>query len=363
MNAKGLNNVRPDNKMPVTFGIVGCGSIARWHTNALKEIANTRVAGVYDAFKPSADKLAAELGATSHATYENLLADPEIMVVNICTPSGLHAPQAIQALNAGKHVVIEKPMALSPAEADTVIEAAERNNRRVEVISQLRSTQAIRRLKKAVAEGEFGRVVSADIYMKFYRSREYYTSSNWRGTWAMDGGGALMNQGIHGVDLLLFVMGEVKSVYGIGRTLVHNIETEDTLSAVLEFKCGALGVVQATTSVYPGDQRILAINGSEGSAQLQEDKIFRWETTRGELPEDVSLGTSDVLSAQDPLAFSTDGHTRQLSAFVRALRSGEPNAIDAHEGKKAVELICAIYEASRTGRPVYFPWDGKMTSP
>jgi UDP-N-acetyl-2-amino-2-deoxyglucuronate dehydrogenase len=225
--------------------------------------------------------------------YEKLINSSAVDVVNICTPSGLHAKLAVRALNAGKNVMVEKPLGLNVKECDEVIQAAKQNKKICAVISQLRYSKSTGLVKKAIDEGGIGRPVEAGVYMKYYRAPEYYSSSKWRGTWQMDGGGALMNQGIHGVDLLLHFMGRVKSVQAITKTLMHKIEVEDTAIAIVEFENGAVGVIEGTTSVHPGYPRRFEICGTHGSIIMEEDRIIKWDTKEAsDIKENKNIDTS-----------------------------------------------------------------------
>lgn len=240
-------------------------------------------------------------------------------------------------------------MALTVEECDEIIEACEKNKVKLEVISQNRFKETFKYVKKLVNEGKLGRIVSADIYMKYYRSPEYYGSSNWKGTWIMDGGGALMNQGIHGVDILLFIMGKVKSVFGYTRTLARDIEVEDTASAVVEFENGALGVIQGTTSISPGYPRRLEINGDKGSIALIEGDITVWDV------QDIEKPNFKIASGQshnNPMAFDIEGHVLQIKDIIYAIKTGEDTFVNEYEGRRPVELITAIYKSSKTGKRV-----------
>lgn len=334
------------------FGIVGCGMIARWHANAIKNIPGAQLAGVTDTGAEYRKAFAEEYGVKAFESAEELFKSPEVDVVCICTPSGLHAPLAIQAAHAGKHIIIEKPMAITIKEADDIIHAVEANKVKMAVISQLRFSPAVVKIKEAVDSGALGKLVCGDIYMKFYRSQEYYDMSGWRGTWKMDGGGALMNQGIHGVDLLQYIMGPVKSVFAYTKTLARKIEVEDTAAAVVEFENGAVGVIQGTTSVYPGAPRRLEICGDKGTIVLEEDSIISWNIEGQEMPADITLGHTESNAASNPGAFGLEGHIRQIGDMVAAINQDKKPLVDHRDGKKPVEIILAIYEASKTGKPV-----------
>lgn len=334
------------------FGIIGCGMIANWHAGAIKNIEGTKLIGATDVAETSRAAFAEKYNIKVFSSVEELLSYNDIDVVCICTPSGLHAPLSIQAANAGKHIIVEKPMAINLKETDDIINACETNNVKLTVISQLRFTKAISRLKEAVDEGMLGKIISGDIYMKFYRSPEYYGTGGWRGTWKMDGGGALMNQGIHGIDLLQYIMGPVKSVFAHTRTLARDIEVEDTAAALIDFENGALGVIQGTTSIYPGSPRRMEINGDKGTIVLEEDSIVSWSIEGKETPSDIKLGRATNDSSIDPEAFSLDGHVLQISDMVEAIKNGRSPVVDCYEGRKPIEIIMAIYESSKTGKLV-----------
>ena len=335
------------------FGIIGCGMIANFHATALADVEGARLVGAADVTGQSRHKLTAKHGGQVFDSVEELLASSEVDAVCICTPTGHHARLSVEAARAGKHIVVEKPMALNLEEADAAIEAVESSGVKMEVVSQLRYSPALRRVRRAVEEGVLGRLVSGDVYMKFYRSQEYYDSGGWRGTWEMDGGGALMNQGIHGIDVLQHVMGRPKSIHGIVKTLVRkNIEVEDTAAAVVEWECGALGVIQGTTSVYPGYPRRMEISGENGTIVMAEDALVSWDIEGQEVPDDVILSDPSGGAASDPGAMSAAGHVLQITDLVEAVREDRPTAVDQHEGRKPLEIIIAIYESARTGSPV-----------
>ncbi len=335
----------------IRFGLIGCGMIAGLHASALREIPGAELGGACDPVPGRAEAFVLQNGGKAYPGTAELLADPSIDAVCICTPSGTHADLAVQAACAGKHVVVEKPMAITMGQLRRVEDACRENSVKLCCISQLRFTRAYRQIREAVAEGKLGRLVCGDIYMKYYREEGYYAGSSWRGTLAMDGGGALMNQGIHGVDLVQSIMGPVRSVFARSRTLLHHIEAEDTLSAVVEYESGALGVIQATTSARPGYGRRMEINGTLGGITLTEDHITAWNLE--DPPESLLRPVeSGIQTAGDPAALAAECHAEQLADMVRAIRTGGDPLVDQKEGRKAVEIILAIYRSAETGRPV-----------
>ena len=332
------------------FGIIGCGIIADFHANAIHEcIGDAELVGVCDVVYDAAEKFAHRHCTNAFKNEEELLKCDEIDVVCICTPSGYHYSSVIAAARAGKHIVCEKPLAINKEQLDSVEEECKKAGVTVTVISQNRYAKSVRRVKSAIDEGLLGKIVCADIYMKYYRSQEYYDSGSWRGTKRIDGGGALMNQGIHGVDLLLYLAGDIKSVYALSKTLVRNIEVEDTLSAVVEYKSGATGIIQATTSVYPGYPRRLDINGEFGSIVLDETSIVRWDIQNGGGHDDVVLMPSFTNGASTPTAISNDGHVQQISDMIRCIKDGRQPLSGLADGRRAVDVILAIYKSAEEG--------------
>jgi len=328
----------------VNFGIIGCGLISNNHADAINLIENANLVACTDVNEKSLKTFSEKYNIKAYDDVEKMLQDDDIDVVSICTPSGLHARFAVLAAKYKKHIVVEKPMALTVEQCDEIINASKENNIKVEVICQNRFKDTFRTVKKVIEDGYLGKIVSADIYMKYYRSKEYYESSNWKGTWKMDGGGALMNQGIHGVDIMLYMLGDVKSVFGHAKTLARDIEVEDTASAVVEYENGALGVIQGTTSVSPGYPRRVEINGDKGSITLIEGDISIWDVKGIEKPKNDE-STSN--SHKDPMGFSIEGHVLQLSDMTDAILNDRTPYVNEYEGKRAVELITAIYKSSK----------------
>jgi len=337
----------------IGFAIIGCGMIADWHAQALQALPDARLIGAADARAAAAQAFAARYQIKAYESTEALLADDSVTAVCICTPSGLHAPLVIQAAGAGKHIVVEKPMAITREQNEAILAAVEKNHVKLAVISQLRFSPAFVKIRQAMDQKLLGTLVSGDLSMKYYRSQAYYDQSSWRGTWAMDGGGALMNQGIHGIDLLLSLMGPVHSVHGLTRTRVRSIEVEDTAAALIEFESGALGCIQGATSIYPGSPRRLEIAGDKGTITLEEDSITQWAIEGQAVPDDVVVGKPAVSSAANPGAISLDGHRLQLNDMVQAIRNDRRPMIDAVDGKRLVDLILAIYESAKTSRTLY----------
>ncbi len=343
------------------FGIIGLGMIAKYHVKAIDEMENAEfVAG----FHPKEEKASAfcnENGGKAYSNLDEFLSDPTIDVVSIATPSGLHLEVAIAALKAGKHVVVEKPLEVTKERCFEIINVAKECNKLVAGIFQSRYLEAVALIKDAIEKGRFGTLAMADAQVKWYRTQEYYDSGAWRGTWKIDGGGALMNQSIHGIDVLQYLMGEVTEVTAYTKTLAHErIEVEDTATAILKFKNGALGVIEGTTAAYPGFSKKIEICGSKGSISLEEDNIVKW-TFAEETPEDEKIRQkfsnteSANAGASDPSTINFAGHQRVFEALVNSIENNLPLDIDGIEASKSVELIEAIYRSAKSGSAVSLP--------
>ncbi len=334
----------------IKFGIVGCGTVAHFHAKAIAAISGAKLLGAADTSLEGARRFADTYGVRAYETTEQMLADKEIDAVCICTPSGFHADGAIQAIRAGKHVIIEKPLAITNEDCDRVIRAAREAGITAGVITQYRFSPAVRKLKDLVDAGKLGKIISAELIMKYNRTQEYYDNSAWRGTWKLDGG-SLMNQGIHGVDALLYVMGAVDSVYGYTATLTHQMEAEDTACAVVAFQNGAFGSIHSTTSIYRGYPRNLVVSGTRGTVSIKDDRIDFIDVEGVESEVEVTpsfVGTGYANAADIDIA----GHIFQLSDFVEAIQAKRAPVITLSEARKDVALINAVYESSRTGKRI-----------
>lgn len=342
----------------VGFGIVGCGVIAPWHAKSIKACEKAKLVAVCDVVEEKAKKIAGEMGCDHYTDYEKMLERDDLKVISICTPSSLHPAQAVAAAKAGKHSITEKPMAVTLKEADEMIAECKKAKVKLGVIFQRRVKDEFIDIKKAVDSGQLGRIVLADVYMKYYRSQEYYDSGDWRGTWEFDGGGALMNQGIHCIDLVQWIMGGVDSVFGYAETLARKIEVEDTSVAVLKFKNGAIGVIEGTTSVYPSDiPHRIEIHGEKGSILIEGEGVKRW-VVEGEdgKPVEKTAGAGGVGKAiTSPTDIGFEGHKKLIAGMVDAIEKDRDPLITGEEGKKALEVILAIYAASHSGKLVKLP--------
>jgi predicted dehydrogenase len=328
--------------------------IAKFHARAIAEISGASLVACYNRTAPKADALAAEFGGQAYTDLDAMLARDDLHIVTVCSPSGAHMEPAVAAARAGKHVIVEKPLDVTLERCDAMIRACEEAGVKLATIFPSR----FHRLKQAVDAGRFGKLTLGDAYVKWFRTQQYYDSGAWRGTWQFDGGGALMNQAIHSVDLLLWLMGDVAEVSAYTTLLAHErIEVEDVATATLRFKNGALGVIEATTAAYPGTLKKIEIAGSHGMAILEEEDIIKWEFAEGietdqRLREEMQGRTKTGGGAADPAAIGHQAHAALFQSFLDALEGNLPLAIDGHEGRRSVELILAIYESAKTGKKV-----------
>ncbi len=347
--------------MPVGFGIIGCGMISRFHAKAIAEIKGAKLIGCFNHTMEKAQKFASEHQCQAYDKLEEMLARPDIDVVTICTPSGAHLEPALAAAKAKKHIIVEKPLEVTLKRCDALIEACKKHGVRLGTIFPSRFHESAQLLKKAVEQGRFGTLALGDAYVKWYRTQQYYDSGAWRGTWKLDGGGALMNQAIHSVDLLLWLMGPVVEVSAITATRAHErIEVEDCAVATLRFANGAMGVIEATTAAFPGALKKIEIAGSTGFAILEEESLIKWEFAK---PNKADAQIRDAMlnktktggGAGDPAAIGHHAHRALFQDFLKAIKQNKPSLIDGDQGRHSVELILAIYQAAKTGKTVKLP--------
>jgi len=346
----------------IRFGIIGGGMIGPFHAEAISQLDDAELIGVATTRKKTAKPFAERFYAKAWYTdYRKLLQRDDIDVVNICTPPFLHEEMAIAAAEEGKHVLVEKPIAINLKEVDRMISACKKAGVKLGVIFQSRFNKDVKRIKEAIDKGDFGKLVVGDAYVKWFRTQEYYDSAAWRGTWDKEGGGALINQAIHTIDLLQWFMGEVDSLCAFIDTAIHKIEVEDVAAAALRFKNGAMGVIEGSTAIYPGLPRKLEIHGEKGTVIFEGDELKLWsfvgqekerkggEKVRGF--EDKKLGDT----SSDPTHHSIENHKLQIEDFVEAVREDREPLVNGLEGRKALEIIRAIYKSAKAGRAVKFP--------
>ena len=343
----------------IGFGIVGTGMISAYHAKAIKALSekhNIQVVGALDNVLDRARDFAQKNEVPFYTnSAETFFANPAIQVVCITTPSGAHLEPALQAIQAGKHLIVEKPLEITVERVDAMLAAAHKAQVKVAAIFQARLSRGAVALKQAVDAGRFGRLSLCSAYIKWHRSAAYYTG--WKGTLKVDGGGAVMNQAIHAVDLLQWLVGMPTDVFAFKTRRVHlGIEAEDTACGTLRFGCGALGTIEATTAAYPGWERRIEICGELGSAAIEDDRIVRWDF-RHPTPADADLlGAPDNASsgsgAGAPDQINFEGHQRQIEDMVLSLRNGTPLLIDGAQARNTVVLVRALYASAESGLPV-----------
>ena len=347
--------------MATGFALVGTGMISHFHAKAINAIRGAKLVACYDSVPKYAREFAKQNGCNAYNSIKDLLNNPAVDIVNVCTPSGSHMDPAIAAAKAGKHVAIEKPLEITLKRCDKIINACEKNSVKLCSILPSRFSLVNRELKSAIDAGRFGTLTLGDTYVKWWRTQEYYDSGGWRGTWEMDGGGAYMNQAIHQVDLLSWMMGDVLEVTGMTTTIAHKrIEVEDVGVATLRFKNGAVGVIEATTSVWPGLQKKTEIHGTQGTVIVEQDSLLQWEFAKkgrrdAAIRRKFAADSATSGGAADPKAISFQGHKDQLEDFMNAIRNNTSPMVDGVEGRRSVEIILAIYKAAWSGKTVKLP--------
>ena len=342
-----------DGTPPLRVGIVGCGVIGKTHAAVISELEGAALAAVADPDLGRAHALAGMYGIPGYPDLGSVLADESIDLVTVCTPSGMHGEQARAAMQAGKHVIVEKPLEITLRSIDDTLRVQQDMGVQLAVISQHRFDPAARHVRELLSAGALGRVVLANAQILWWRAQEYYDSGDWRGSWALDGGGVLMNQSIHCIDLLQWFMGPVQSVAAYTGTLAHRMETEDTAVAALRFSSGALGTIAATTSAYPGVSTRLEVLGSKGSAVIEDDRLRYLHVDGGNTANvgagELSLPADTQPGSQEP---ATNAHAAQVAQIIRCIRRGETPPIDGVAARHDVAIILAIYESARTGQEV-----------
>ncbi len=338
----------------VGFGLVGLGMGAETHARELRHARNAELVAVFGRSEPKARAFAEQFGAKRwYSDYRRFLDDKDIHVADVITPNGLHQDFAVPAAESGKHVLVEKPLEISLARADAIIDACRRHHVTLSVIYQMRFGAAARRVKQALDAGLFGRLLLADVYDKEYRPPSYYANDYWRGTRQLEGGGSLMTQSSHVIDLIQWMAGPVQSVFARRRTAVHRIEVEDLVIATLSFRNGAVGIVESATCVYPAFKSRVEIHGEEGSAIMngEHDQLMFWHirgaNERVDAPPGFQFG-----DLSDPRLMPEMRHRLQLQDVVDAIREGREPLVTGEEARKSLAIIFAIYESAERGTEV-----------
>lgn len=348
---------------PLNFAVIGAGNIGKIQAEAIRHIPAARVTVVCNRGEAAGRALAEKHDAHWVADFQEAVTRGDVDVVTICTPSATHTEIAVAAAAAGKHLLVEKPIDVTLPRIDQILQAVEKAGVVLACVFPLRFALGVHKAKEALAAGRLGRLTMAGAYVKWFRPQSYYDNS-WRGTWALDGGGALMNQAIHNIDLLQWLAGPVESILARTATLAHTMQTEDTASAVLTFKSGALGVIQGATSCWPGDRARVELHGDRGTIVLEEGRIVVWklaDAAPGEEEAMLALEQQQGSGAADPTAIGYEMHRRQIVDLIEAIQQGRPPAIQGTEARQSVEIIRAIYVAASQQRLVTLPLVDQIT--
>jgi UDP-N-acetyl-2-amino-2-deoxyglucuronate dehydrogenase len=333
--------------MTIHIGLIGGGNITETHARAARAIPGVEIAAIYGTNANKVAALCGEYGGKPYQDFDAFLSHRPMNLVAIGSPSGLHATHGIAAAERGIHVLTEKPLEITTKRADALIESAERCGVKLGVMFQDRVKPGVRQLREWIRSGVLGKPLLVDARVKWYRPPEYYGQSRWRGTLALDGGGALINQAVHTVDLLLWLLGDVARVQSRTATALHAIETEDIALAILEFSSGALGVFHATTASYPGYPRRVEISGSEGTVILEQDRILTADLRNPPPGFAEAIAPDENSSASSAVVSDFRGHQALLEDFLRAIEQNTAPICDGREGRKSIALVEAIYRAAR----------------
>jgi len=336
--------------MTIHVGLIGGGNISATHARAANAISGVSVTAIYGSNQAKVARLAQDCAAHPYTELDAFLNHRPLDLVAIGSPSGLHATQGIAAAKRGLHVLTEKPIDISTQRADELIAAAEASGVKLGVMFQDRGKPDIRRMKQWIDEGVLGKVLLADARVKWYRPPEYYGDSKWRGTLALDGGGALINQAVHTVDLLLWMLGDVMDVQASTANLLHKIEAEDTALALLKFTSGASALLQATTAAFPGYARRLEVTGSEGTIVLEQDRVVAVDLKHRREGVSASHATEDTEDTASPVVTDFQGHQAVFEDFIRAINENGTPMCDGREARKSVALIEEIYRVAQKSK-------------
>lgn len=356
---------------PIRTGLVGCGKVAEFHALAYQNLPNSEFVACCDSDFERAKAFAKRFGLTPYADVQEMIQKSKVQALSVCTPHPLHAKIAVAAADAGCHVLIEKPLAVSLEDCDTIIESGERNNVQISMIAQKRFYRPCLRMKQAILEGKIGTPIIGTLNMYGWRGKDYYDSDPWRGTWKGEGGGVMATQATHEIDILLWMMGEVDEVYGVWENFNHPyIEVEDTAAAIVRFKSGAIGNLIMSNSQNPGLYGNVHVHGSNGASigtQIDGGSAFIagmttiaeapyndiW-TIRGEedrLEEMKAADSKEFLSCD----FMHYYHERQIEDFLNAIQQNRTPMVTARDGRRAVELMLAVYKSMELNAPVKLP--------
>jgi predicted dehydrogenase len=340
------------------FGIVGAGNIADFHAKAIQSLENANLTGICDTNPDKVKILAEKYSCKVFSDTVEMLQSPDVDVIIIATPSGAHIEPVVEAAKYGKHVLCEKPLEISLERIDKMINTHKDHGTRLGGIFNYRFNDAVRVLKNAVDRGRFGTITNASVFVPWWRNDGYYDNS-WRGTLALDGGGALMNQSIHMVDMLQYMVGPVDSLQAYTATLGHpQIEVEDTAVAILRFKNKALGMIYGSTASFPGQFRRMEITGTKGTVIMEEDSFKVWQFANPEEGDSETMKKFSTIDSgggvSDPMAIPFEPHARNIEAFINSIDQNKPFEIDGAEARKSVEIILGIYKSAKEHKEVNF---------
>jgi UDP-N-acetyl-2-amino-2-deoxyglucuronate dehydrogenase len=335
----------------IKFGIVGCGHIAKKHITAIQEADGATLVAVCDTQPERVEMFSKEFNVKGYTSLEEML-NTDIDVVNICTPSGFHANIAVQIAKANKHVVVEKPIALTLEDTDKIISACEENNVKLAVVHPNRFRPAFVALKELVQSGVFGKISHSNATVRWNRNQEYYDQAPWRGTKSLDGG-VLMNQAIHNLDLLIWLMGDVKEVYSMAATRLRNIEAEDVSTGLARFEDGSLGVIEAATTIYPKNfEESISIFGEKGTVKISGANALHIEHLTIEGMDESETEQLIQNIKNDP--WGKPGHQRIIEDMVEAIKEDREPVVTGLDGRKALELVISLYESAEHNKPIIF---------
>ncbi len=345
------------------FGIIGCGVIGPTHAEAISTLPDAELVAVADVVPERAQKLAHKFHVHAYTNAQAMLESERLDIVDVCTPSGMHGEFACMVMQSGRDVIVEKPMEITHERIDEMLRVQEETGRKMAVISQHRFDEGAKQVYRLIEEQALGHLVLGNAAIPWWRSQKYYDSGAWRGTWELDGGGVLMNQSIHSIDLLQWFMGPVKGIYAYTDTLVHRMETEDVATAVLRFANGALGTISATTGAYPGVTTRIEICGDRGSAVIENDRLAFLHLARDDEEEVGAYGGNprsfrieqtekQGATAANPGALAIEIHAEQIADMIRAVRENGKPLLDGYGARRSVDIILGIYESARSHKEV-----------
>jgi Predicted dehydrogenases and related proteins len=344
------------------FGIIGAGVIGPLHASAISSLPEAELVAVADVIPERAHKMAATYSIHAYTSIQEMLDKEQLDVVSVCTPSGLHGEHACMVMRSGRHVIVERPMEIRRAAMDEMLKVQAEYKVKLAVISQHRFDASTQQVHQLLEEQAFGKLVMSNALVPWWRSPDYYDSGAWRGTWELDGGGVLMNQSIHSIDVLQWLIGRVKSIYAYTDTLAHHMETEDVAVAVLRFANGVLGTIAATTGAYPGTGVRIEVYGDKGTAIIEADELSYLHLVCDEREETRASGAAAkiaqaeaatvVSAASNHVALLANSHALQLADMIRAIREDGTPLVDGYAARHPVDIILGIYESARIGKEV-----------